>query len=178
MRDLSLHVLDIAENSINASATLVEITIIEDTWLDRLTLRVEDNGVGIDLMKKTEDMHYTSKRGKRFGFGIPLLRQSAEECHGHLIIGRREGGGTTLRADFRLGHIDLKPMGDMGATMAVLVGGHPELDYVFRFRRDTYDFVLDTRELRKELDGLPLSVPQVLSYINQEVNDGIRRANG
>jgi hypothetical protein len=178
MRDMSLHILDIAENSINAGASRVEISIEEDEEDDTLVIKVEDNGKGIDRSMKESDPFFTSKQGKRFGLGIPLMRQTAEECGGGLELGLREGGGTTLKAWFRRSHIDMKPMGDMGSTFATLLAGHPEIDYMLLYRRDGYTYRMDTTELRKELDDLPLNVPQVLQYVEQDVNEGIRRTHG
>jgi hypothetical protein len=178
MRDMSLHILDIAENSINAGASRIEISIEEDEAVDKLAIEVEDNGRGIDLSKKESDQFFTSKAGKRFGLGIPLLKQSAEECEGGFELGPRPGGGTRLRAWFRRSHVDRKPLGDVGATVSTLLAGHPEIDYMVLYRHDGYTYRFDTSELRKELDGLPLNVPQVLQYVSEDVNEGIRRTHG
>jgi hypothetical protein len=178
MKDMSLHILDIAENSIDAGATRVEMEINEDTKKDRFTLRVSDNGRGIEADKKEGDRFFTSKTGKRFGLGIPLLRQAAEECEGEFSVSPGREGGTVLAAGFRRGHMDMKPLGDVGATVSALVAGHPEVDYSLVYEFDGASYRLDTAALRAELDGLPLNVPQVLQYIKQVVNEGIRRAHG
>ncbi len=178
MRDMSLHILDIAENSINAGASRVEITIEDDENADSFTLQVDDNGKGLPGEEKQRDPYYTSKQGKRFGLGIPLLRQAAQACEGGMELGPRDGGGTRLRAWFRRSHIDLKPLGDVGASVSTLLAGHPEIDYMVMYRHDGYTYRFDTVELRKELDGLPLNVPQVLEYVSQDVNEGIRRTHG
>lgn len=178
MRDMSLHILDIAENSINAGASRIEISIEEDQTADKLSIMVDDNGRGIDKEKKECDPFFTSKEGKRFGLGIPLLKQAAEECEGGFELGPREGGGTRLRTWFRRSHVDLKPMGDIGATVSTLLAGHPEIDYMLLYRSDGHIYRFDTSELRKELDDLPLNVPQVLQYVSEDVNEGIRRTHG
>ncbi|GAB4387737.1 MAG: ATP-binding protein [Thermodesulfovibrionales bacterium] len=177
---MSLHVLDIAENSIEAGATAVSIAIREDTAEDRLTLTVRDNGRGLDreTAARALDPFYTSKAGKRWGLGIPLLAQAARECDGDFRLESEAGRGASVRASFRLGHIDLKPLGDMGATMAALVCGHPEVRYSFQFERDGKAFALDTGELRGLLEGVPLEHPAVLRYIKEEINEGIRRIKG
>lgn len=176
---MSLHILDIAENSVEAGATKVEISINEDPRADTFTLRVEDNGRGIELDRKEEDPFFTSKTAKRFGLGIPLLAQAARECNGGLTIKRKgPGGGTVLVATFQRSHIDMKPLGNMGATMSALVAGHPELEYSFLYEKEGSSYRLDTSELRGELDGLPLNVPAVLGYVKEDVNDGIRRIRG
>lgn len=175
MRDFSLHLLDITENSIAAGATRVEIVISQDIKQDRMLMSVCDNGKGIDLERKRGDAYFTEKEGKRFGLGIPFLGHAAELCDGALSIRRRAGGGTEVAADFRLSHIDLKPLGDMGATMITMIGAHPEMDFHFRFSRDDSVYELDTDEIRAQLDGIALNNPTVLQVIRDNVNNGIRR---
>ena len=179
MKDMSLHILDIAENSLNAGASLIEIGVVEDEAEDLMTITVDDDGRGIDLESKTVDQFFTSKTGKRFGLGIPFFKQHAEECGGTFHIGPRSGGGTELKATFGLGHIDRKPLGDLGATVATLVAGRSDVDCIFRYRGKGEDFKFDTRELREQLEGVPLGVPEVMKYIKQEINNGIRwRSHG
>lgn len=178
MRELALHILDIAENSTRAGASLVEIDVEEHGEEDLLLIRIKDNGEGVDEGLDPTDPFHTSKEGKKCGLGVPLFRQAAESCEGSLSIGPSPGGGITVEARFRLGHIDLMPMGDLGGTVSALVGGSPEVDFVLRHATDTEEYVMDTRQLRKELDGLPLSVPQVLKYIKDNVNEGARRSDG
>jgi hypothetical protein len=178
MRDMSLHILDIAENSINAGASHIEISIRESMEEDAFTLRVDDDGRGIDVEQKKRDPYFTSKDSKKFGLGIPLLKQAAEWCEGGFSLSPGKGGGTTLLARFRRSHIDLKPLGDVGSTVAVLVAGHPEIAYCVRYERDGHSYRFDTEELRKELEDLPLQTPPVLEYIRENINDGIRRVSG
>jgi len=178
LRELALHILDLAQNSTRAGATLVEIEVTEDRQDDRLVIRIRDNGRGFHSGVKLDDAFFTSKEGKRFGLGIPLLRQAAEGCDGSMSVESSPDSGTCVEAYFRLSHIDLMPMGDMGATLSALVGGSPEKDFVFRSLAGAEEFVFDTRRLRDELDGLSLNVPQVLKYIKENVNEGARRFNG
>jgi hypothetical protein len=171
-------VLDIAENSVNAGATRVRIDIAEDSRWDRFELRVEDDGKGMDFARKEGDRYYTEKAGKRFGLGIPLLEHAAVECDGGFEIRPAGERGTVVSAWFRRSHVDLKPLGDMGSTMSALVGGHPEIDYVFRYEKDGSSYVMDTAELKSELDGAPVNLPTVLQFIRDDVNEGIRRTKG
>jgi hypothetical protein len=178
MRDLSLHVLDIAENSVNAGATKVRIEIKEDLKEDRFILKIVDDGRGFDLRNKKEDPFYTGKKGKRFGLGVPLLEQAVRECEGRLVITPAKGGGTAVLAEFRRSHIDLKPLGDMGSTLATLAGGRPDVDYSFYYELDGSSYIMDTERLREELEGMPLNHPAVMKFIKDDVNDGIRRIKG
>lgn len=177
MEDLSLHILDIAENSIDANATKIEIKIIDSEAEDTLTLQIKDNGKGMDeeTIKRLKDPFFTTKSVRRFGLGIPLLAQAAEECRGRLSIDSSPGRGTTITAEFQRSHIDRKPLGDIGATIAVLISGHPEVDFVFIYLRKGLLYKLDTSEIKKELEGVPINLPDVLKLIKDDINDAIKR---
>jgi anti-sigma regulatory factor (Ser/Thr protein kinase) len=178
MRELALHILDIAENSAAAGAGSVLIEVRESRAGDRLLIRVSDDGRGIDAGLKEKDPFYTSKCDKSYGLGIPLLRQAAEQCEGSFRIGPRPGGGTEVVVEFRLGHMDRMPLGDIGSTAAAFVGGHPEVDLEVVMATGDDEYRFSTKELRKELEGLPLNVPQVLEYIRQEITEAGRRHDG
>ncbi len=170
--------LDIAENSVRAGANHVELEITDSISEDRLAFRIRDNGRSIDILCKDNDPFYTSKEGKRFGLGLPLLAQAAELCNGSLEVAPLAGGGTEMRVEFRRSHIDLMPVGDVGSTVAVLVGGHPDIDFDIVLIRDSGVFEFSTVRLRQELEGLALNVPQVLEYIRQEIQEAFRRPDG
>lgn len=175
MEDLSLHILDIVENSIDAGATRVEIRIKEDMESDRLTLKIEDNGHGMDdnILKKASDPFFTAKQGKRFGFGIPFLAQAARECEGNFLINSEVHRGTSIVAEFKMSHIDIKPLGDMGATMTVLLCGHPEVDYLLLYEKDGFSYSLDTEKLKTDLDDVPINAPGLLKLIKEDINEAI-----
>ncbi len=178
MEDLSLHMLDIAENSIDADATKVEIKIVIDEADDRLTLTISDNGKGMDAetIKMVKDPFFSTKpvRKKKFGLGIPLLAQAAEECNGAFLIESHQDRGTVITAVFQNSHIDRKPLGDIGATMAVLIGGHPDMDFLLSCERDGFSYKLDTSELKKELQGVPVNLPEVLKLIKEDINSALK----
>lgn len=179
MEDLSLHILDIAENSIDAGATKVEIEIIINKDEDRLILIIRDNGKGMDedTIKMVKDPFFSTKnmRKKRFGLGIPLLAQSAEECNGRFSINSEYGKGTVIIAEFKISHIDMKPLGDIGSTMMVLIGGHPEIDFSISYKDNSFSYKLDTEDLKKELDGVPINLSDVLTLIREDINSAIKR---
>ncbi len=176
MEDLSLHILDIVENSIEAGANRVDILLEEDTTRDRLLLEIKDNGKGMDegMAKKVTDPFFTTKTVRRIGLGLPFLKQAAHECEGSLTVTSEKGKGTTISAVFRLGHIDRKPIGDIGATIMVLIAGNPGIDFIFRYRRDDYTYELDTRDIRDELDGIPINSPEVLDVLRKDIEKGLR----
>ncbi len=139
MEDLSLHILDIVENSIAASATRIRILITEDTQRDLLSLEISDNGRGMDAetQKKALDPFYTTRTTRRVGLGLPLLAQAAREGGGHFELDSETGRGTTVKAVFQLSHPDRKPLGDIAETLQTILSGRPELDLRFEYKRDS-----------------------------------------
>ena len=176
VEDLSLHILDIVENSIAAGARRVEIAITESRAEDTFVLIIKDDGRGMDeeTVGKLRDPFFTTKTVRRFGLGIPLLAQSAEEGGGGLSIESVQGQGTVLTARFRRSHIDRKPLGDVGATMMILIGGHPEMDFSLDFSADHRSYRFDSAALKKELEGVPINEPDVLQLIKGDINEALR----
>ena len=151
MRELSLNILDIAQNSLSAGAGLVTLTVDEDSGADSLTLRVEDDGRGMDAdtLQRVRDPFYTTRTTRKVGMGIPLFRMAAEMTGGSLDIVSEPGKGTAVTASFSLSHIDRMPLGDMAGTLSALIRLNPQVDFVYRHRRDGREAALDTRELRQ-----------------------------
>lgn len=175
MEDLSLHILDVAENSLKAGAQQIRIRILEDLKADRLEIEVEDDGSGMDseMTAKALDPFVTTRTTRRVGLGLPLLREAARMAGGEVELDSRPGRGTRVRATFQHSHIDRKPLGDMGATLVgILLGGH-QVDVLYEHTRDGRTFSLDTRELRAELDPVGLTEPEVLQWIRQRVREGL-----
>lgn len=137
MEDLSLHILDVAENSVTSGAKNVRITIDEDTSRNLMTIEIEDDGSGMDeeTLNKVRNHSFTSKKTRRFGLGLALLSQSANEAGGDLKIESKKGEGTRIVATFQLDHIDLKPLGNMNETMEALIIGNPKVDFKLITRR-------------------------------------------
>ena len=133
MQDLSLHILDIVENSINAGSSRIEVRVIADKEADLLGLLIADDGRGMDdeELDKARDPFYSSKMGKRVGLGIPLLAQAAREGGGEFTIQSTAGGGTVVKASFTMSHPDTKPLGDIADTMRMLQVTHPEIEFIF-----------------------------------------------
>lgn len=133
MEDISLHILDIAENSIRAKAKNINIMIIEDRKNDLLTLTIEDDGEGMDEKTKEYALNpfFTTKKGKKVGLGLAFLSHSAEEAGGAMKIESEPGIGTKIAVTFRLGHIDRKPLGNLNETIKCLKVTHPEINITF-----------------------------------------------
>lgn len=138
MEDLSLHILDVVENSVAASAAMIEILIVEDGAADRLSLEIRDDGKGMDeeLRAKALDPFFSTRTTRRIGLGLPLLAQAAREAGGDLELRSTPGKGTTVRAVFQLSHPDRKPLGDIAASLVAILAGRPHLDVRFEYERD------------------------------------------
>ena len=149
MEDLSLHILDVAENSIRALATLIQVEIEERPDEDLLVITITDNGNGMatEEVERSLDPFYSTKNGRKVGLGLPFLADAAREAGGELKIVSTPGGGTSVRATFNLSHVDLKPLGDIPATLQTLLRAHPEIDFTFRYTAGGEDVVFDTRGL-------------------------------
>lgn len=169
MQELSMNVLDIAENSVAAGAKLICITLAADTAQKRLTLTIADDGCGMsaDTLARVTDPFCTGRKTRKVGLGLPFLKMAAEMTGGALSIESTVGKGTCVTATFTLGHIDLAPLGDMSATVAGLIQCSPEIDFVYTVTADGERFAADTRELRTVLDGVPLSEPAVALWLRE-----------
>jgi signal transduction histidine kinase len=152
MEDLSLHILDIAENSITASAKMIGIRIIEDHAGDLLTIEIEDDGKGMDeqSLQKAIDPFFTTRTTRKVGLGLSLLAQATRESDGKIELSSEPGKGTTVKAVFRLSHLDRKPIGDINETIRTLVAGHPEIDFIYEHQKDNSTYRFDTRETCKK----------------------------
>jgi signal transduction histidine kinase len=152
MEDLSLHILDIAENSITASAKMIGIRIIEDHARDLLTIEIEDDGKGMDehSLQKAIDPFFTTRTTRKVGLGLSLLAQATRESDGKIELSSEPGKGTTVKAVFRLSHLDRKPIGDINETIRTLVAGHPEIDFIYEHQKDNSTYRFDTRETCKK----------------------------
>lgn len=178
MEDLSLHLLDIVENSVDAGATKIDIIIKESHVEDLLTLSIRDNGRGMDaeMLERVSDPFFTTKTTRRFGLGIPLLKQSVEECRGSFVIESSPGIGTSITATMQLSHIDRKPLGDIGTTVKVLIAGHPDIDFRLTYHRDGSCYEFDSRAVKEILCEVPIDLPDVLNLIKEDINQAIQEA--
>ena len=174
MKEISLNILDIAENSVKAKATLTEISIIEEG--DTLTLTIKDDGCGMDdeTVKSVIDPFYTTRKTRSVGLGIPLLKLACEQTGGNLTITSsvdKMEHGTTLRAIFFKNHIDFTPLGDVTSSIVTLIQGHPDTDFLFRHTKDGGEVLLDTRDIRAVLEDVPLDTYEVICWIRSNLEE-------
>lgn len=175
MKDIALHILDVANNSVSAKAKLVEITIDEQTIDNSLKVIIKDNGKGMspEFLSRVTDPFTTTRTTRKIGMGIPLLKQNAETTGGALTIESTENVGTILQATFGLNHIDRPPLGDIAGVMTVLITGNPQVDFIYTHKIDNEDVVIDTREIKEALEDMPINTPQIVKYINEMIQEGI-----
>ena len=175
MKELSLNILDIVENSTKAKAELVEIAISETEEL--LIIRITDNGTGMteQTLLSVTDPFYTTRTTRKVGMGIPLFRFAAEQTGGGLTItsthvdSDKENHGTTVVATFNKKHIDFTPLGDVISTLTTLIQGHPNVDFLFIHSYGERSVSLDTREIRAVLEDVPLDTFEVLIWIKENL---------
>ena len=174
MLELSLHVLDIIENAVEAGASRIQVRMEEDLKADLLTIEIVDNGRGMSkaLVKEVLNPFYTTRKTRHVGLGLPLFLEAARRCDGDLIIQSELGKGTRVRATFLHSHVDRAPLGDIpSALLAALLSDHPvDLDYLHRV--GDRDFQFDTAEIRRELADVPLTLPRIRNWLFQELREG------
>lgn len=171
MKELSLNILDIAENSIKAAATLIEIYLLQVN--NKLTLTVKDNGCGMtaDILEGVTNPFYTTRTTRNVGLGLPILKMQAEQTGGSMSVASisslddAENHGTVVTAQFFTDHIDFVPLGDIIATITTLIQGNPSTDFLFKHQFDSKEVLLDTREIRAVLDDVPLNSYEVINWI-------------
>lgn len=175
MKELSLHILDIVQNSIKAKATEISLEITEDTVRDSMVIAVRDNGCGMsaEFVSRVRDPFTTTRTTRKAGLGIPLWEAAAVATGGRLDIESEVGVGTVVTAHFSHSHIDRAPLGDMASTMVTILSGSPDIEFLYEHCYNGKTFSLSTRELREVLGGVPLDTPDVLTWVKGYVEEGL-----
>ncbi|KQC13862.1 MAG: histidine kinase [Desulfuromonas sp. SDB] len=180
MQDLSLHILDIVENSIKAKATLVQISITEDIPHNKLIIVIKDNGSGISAEQPSMvlDPFYSTKNSSRIGLGLPLLQQATQEAGGDLKMQSDKHSGTTITANFIRDHIDRKPLGNVGETLIALIASKgEEMDFVYTHQIGDQIFEFDTREIKLQLENVTINNPEIINYLKKVISDNLTKMN-
>jgi anti-sigma regulatory factor (Ser/Thr protein kinase) len=173
MQEISLNILDVAENSVKAGATLVEIVVDEDIDNNLLKVIIKDDGCGMneETVKSVINPFYTTRTTRKVGLGVPFFKMAAEMTGGKFSIASKEGEGTTVTAEFVYDSIDRMPLGDIAGTITGLVQCNDSIDFIYTHKYRNKDFVMDTREFRKVLGGVPLSTPEVALFIRDYLTE-------
>ena len=177
MRELSLNVLDIAQNSISAGALLVEIEVIEDSVNHELLIGIYDDGKGMtpEQLESVRDPFFTTRTTRKVGMGIPLFKFAAEMTGGRLEMESEVGVGTKVRAYFKTDHLDFTPIGDMTSTIITLVTMNLHMDFIYRRKLNSDEFTVDTRQLKEILGDVPLNEPNITLWIQQYINENTKQ---
>jgi K+-sensing histidine kinase KdpD len=171
MKELSLHVLDIVQNSIVAGASSVDISIREDFVADSMSIIIADNGKGIpaEMLQKVTDPYTTSRTTRKVGMGLPLLQDACRSSGGSLKIESVEGKGTAVTVTLGLSHIDRQPLGDIAGVVVLLVSANPKIEFRYTHQRNDEEYVFDTQEVRETLDGMPLNSPDIMKILREMI---------
>ena len=182
MREIALHLLDLAENSVSAGAHAITISVCEDLDADRLTTRIEDDGRGMDeeTVRKVTDPFFTSRTTRKVGLGIPLLKEAAEASNGRMEIQSKPGAGTQVEVSFQHSNIDRMPLGNLPTVFLELTVAHPEIHWMFHYTarkngtQGTFEF--NDEPVKEVLADVPLTHPDVLAYLRETLEQGLGKA--
>jgi anti-sigma regulatory factor (Ser/Thr protein kinase) len=175
MKDLSMHIMDILQNSTRAGASEVTLEVLEDAAADTLTIRFIDNGCGMDAetVQKVINPFFTTRTTRKVGLGLPLLKQNTEQTGGNLDIQSEKGKGTTVTAVFGRSHLDRPPMGDLAGTVVLTASAYPNIRFIFHYHNADTDYVFDTDEVNEALDGISIQEPEVIQYLKEMIQENI-----
>ena len=173
MRELSLNILDITENSVSAGASLIEIDVLENTSEKTLSVCIRDNGRGMseEMVRNVKDPFCTTRTTRKVGMGIPLFKMAAEMTGGHLELSSEIGEGTVIAAHFKTDSIDFTPLGDIDATILTLITMHEDIDFIYRFKIDENEFVLKTSELKAILGEVSFNDIDVRMWLKDYISE-------
>lgn len=179
MTELSLNVLDVAQNSVKAKASLIEISVEIHTDKNSLSIVIKDNGCGMseETVKQVIDPFYTTRTTRKVGLGVPFFKMSAEMTGGSFEIVSEVGKGTCVTAEYVLDSIDRMPLGDMPSTIETLVLYNTDIDFIYTYSVDGESFVLDTAEMKEILGGVPLDSPDIAEYIKEFLRENTKEVN-
>lgn len=184
MKELSLNVLDIAENSVKAGASLTQILINETA--DEIVISIIDDGCGMtaETLSAVQNPFFTTRTTRSVGMGIPLFKMQAVLTGGDFKISSRhksefpDSCGTEVTASFKKNHIDCTPLGDIIASITTLIQGHPDTDFLFNHKTENGEIGLDTREMRQILgEDVPLNSYDVIKWAEEYLSEQYSEAN-
>ena len=181
MPEISLNILDVAENSVRAEADLIEILVRVQPEEDKLTVIIKDNGCGMtpEQVQKVQDPFFTTRTTRKVGLGVPFFKQAAESAGGSFQIDSEKGKGTTVKAVFTLSHIDRMPLGDISSTIHTLIVFNEHIDFRYTYEYADRSFVLDTREMREMLgEDISFSKSEVSDFIKDYLRTNKRETDG
>lgn len=180
MHELSLHILDLVENSTAAGADIVSVTVEEDSRRDEMRIRIADNGKGMDatMVAKVIDPFVTSRTTRKVGLGLPLMDMTTRMCGGGLSIESTIGSGTVVKAVWKLKHLDRPPLGNIRVTLKTILVLNPQILFRYEHKVDDCCFSIDSAEIRSALGDLPLTQPEVLNWLDEYLKSNLSMLYG
>ena len=175
MKELSLHIMDILQNSTRARASKIELDIIENTVENTYRIIFTDNGCGMDedTVKRVVDPFFTTRTVRKVGLGLPLLKQNCEQTGGSLQITSKPGEGTRVEAVFIHNHIDRQTLGDIAGTVILTASANPDIHFIYRHDKDGQTYIFDTEEVKEALDGLSIQMPEIIQYLREMIKENL-----
>ena len=180
LRDISLHILDLTQNSIKAKAKRIDIGLSADRTTGLLSVVISDDGCGMskEFLAKVEDPFTTSRTTRKVGMGIPFFKFACLQSGGHFTIGSEEGKGTTLQGSMGIDSIDRLPLGNLGDTVKLLIMQSPEVRLILRLSADGNDAVIDTDEIKAQLGDVSITEREILDWIEEFINENVSNIFG
>jgi len=175
MKELSLHIMDILQNSTRARASKIELDIIENTVENTYRIIFTDNGCGMDedTVKRVVDPFFTTRTVRKVGLGLPLLKQNCEQTGGSLQITSKPDEGTRVEAVFIHNHIDRQTLGDIAGTVILTASANPDIHFIYRHDKDGQTYIFDTEEVKEALDGLSIQMPEIIQYLREMIKENL-----
>jgi hypothetical protein len=175
MKELSLHILDIIENSVRAEATEIKLEIIEDLEKNLFEIKIEDNGKGMDenFVKTIKNPFTTTRTTRKVGLGVPLLAAACNRCNGDVEIQSTLGQGTKLNAWMEYDHIDRAPLGDIVSTIANLILSNPDIEFKYYHRYNDRIFEFNTQEVKNILGDVPINELSVIAWLKEYISENL-----
>jgi hypothetical protein len=179
MTELSLHILDLVQNSITAKASLIEIKVLEDDETNHLSIEIIDNGTGMDneRLQKVSDPFFTTRKTRKVGLGLSLFRQAAEQCNGSLTISSQLHKGTTVKVVMDNKHVDKQPMGDIPGVISLMVSANPTLDFTYTHITGKGTYLFTSKEVKQVLEDVPVNDPKVVKFMKAMIQDNLNEIN-
>lgn len=176
MQEIAMNILDIAYNSIKAKANLIEIIIHDSSKLNIINIQIIDNGKGMDeqTVKNVTNPFYTTRTTRKVGLGVPMFKENIEATGGTFKIESEVGKGTIVTGEFVKDHLDTPPMGNIVDTIITLIQADDKIDYLFKYTKDESNFILDTKEVKKILDGVPINQPEIIIWLKDYIKEGLQ----
>ncbi|MBS4537188.1 ATP-binding protein [Clostridium sp. D2Q-11] len=177
MKELSLHILDIIQNSIVAKATMINVDISEDIKNNKFSIGIKDNGIGIkkNILNDVLNPFVTTRKTRKVGLGLSLFKATAERCRGKLILNSKENVGTEIYVEMEYNNIDRPPLGSIEDTLiSILSGEGNEIDIEYTHNVNGNIFTFDTVEIKKMIDGVEITSPEIILWLKDYIKENIR----